>query len=593
MTLYTEDTIIELQSGPTNLAGFLPEYSSSISRKKGGKEGIRDRKCCITSSCATHFFTRKSGSTNFMEGKNERGLNMNMTLAFVLALLPIIWLIIALTALKMPGFKACVIALVIAYVLAVFVWKMPLTDSITAVLEGAALGLWPIIIVIIAAIFAYNVCVHTGSMETIKKMLASVTKDKRVLVLIIAWGFGGFMEGMAGFGTAVAIPASILWGLGFHPVFAAIVCLIANATPTAFGSIGIPTTTLANITGLDVISLSTNTVIILAPLILLTPFALVLLTGKSKKAFKGIGLITLISGLSFLVPEYLVAAYLGAELAVVIGSVCSMLCTILASKAFGKKDIDPEFLLEVKEDKKAKKEQISGKEAFKAWSPFILIFIFLLGTSKLIAPLNSLLAAVKTSVNIYSGEGASPYVFSWVATPGPWIILAAFIGGAIQGAKLSEMLKVFWKTIIQMLKTIVTIISIMAMAKLMGYSGMINSIALMFVTVTGSFYPLFAPILGAIGTFVTGSGTSASVLFGGLQKETSIALELNQAWIAASNTAGATCAKMISPQSIAIAVASVSLQGKESDLLKGAIKYFLLFLVLVGIVTFLGSRLLG
>jgi lactate permease len=195
-----------------------------------------------------------------MEGKNERGLNMNMTLAFVLALLPIIWLIIALTALKMPGFKACVIALVIAYVLAVFVWKMPLTDSITAVLEGAALGLWPIIIVIIAAIFAYNVCVHTGSMETIKKMLASVTKDKRVLVLIIAWGFGGFMEGMAGFGTAVAIPASILWGLGFHPVFAAIVCLIANATPTAFGSIGIPTTTLANITGLDVISLSTNTV---------------------------------------------------------------------------------------------------------------------------------------------------------------------------------------------------------------------------------------------------------------------------------------------------------------------------------------------
>ncbi len=518
---------------------------------------------------------------------------MNMTLAFVLALLPIIWLIIALTFLKIPGFKACVAALVISYVLAVFVWKMPLLDSVTAIMEGAALGLWPIIIVIIAAIFTYNVCVHTKSMETIKKMLASVTNDKRVLVLIIAWGFGGFMEGMAGFGTAVAIPASMLWGLGFNPVFAAIVCLIANATPTAFGSIGIPTTTLAKITGLDVIGLSTNTVMILAPLILLTPFVLVFLTGKSRKALKGVGLITLVSGLSFLIPEYLVARYLGAELPAVIGSVFSMFCTIIASRAFGKKDIDPQYLLEGKEDTKTKKDKITAKQALSAWSPFILIFIFLLATSKLIAPLNELLATVKTSVNIYTGEGAAPYVFSWLATPGLWIILAALIGGTIQGAKFSEMLIVFKKTVIQMLKTIITIISIMGMAKLMGYSGMINSIALMFVTVTGSFYPLFAPILGGIGTFVTGSGTSASVLFGGLQKETSIALELNQAWIAASNTAGAICAKMISPQSIAVAVASVSLQGKESDLLKGTIKYFILFIVIVGIITFVGSRLLG
>lgn len=186
--------------------------------------------------------------------------------------------------------------------------------NLTAVLEGTALALWPIIIVIIAAIFTYNVCVATGKMEVIKKLLANVTNDKRVLVLIIAWGFGGFMEGMAGFGTAVAIPASMLWGLGFDPVFAAIVCLIANATPTAFGSIGIPTTTLAKITGLDVFQLSTNTVILLAILIVLTPFVLVFLTGKSKKSLKGIFAITLISGLSFLIPEFIVAKFLGAEL---------------------------------------------------------------------------------------------------------------------------------------------------------------------------------------------------------------------------------------------------------------------------------------
>ncbi len=517
---------------------------------------------------------------------------MTMTLTFVLALLPIIWLIIALTALKIPGFKACVVALVIAYVLAVTVFKMPLLNSVTAVAEGAALALWPIIIVIIAAIFTYNVCVATGKMEVIKKMLAGVTTDKRVLVLIIAWGFGGFMEGMAGFGTAVAIPASMLWGLGFDPVFAAIVCLIANATPTAFGSIGIPTTTLAKITGLDVMSLSTNTVIILAVLIILTPFVLVYLTGKkSKNSFKGIGIITLISGLSFLIPEFLVAKFLGAELPVVIGSVFSMLCTIGAAKVFGKKEVDPQFALEQKVE--THRSNIGLKEAFKAWSPFLLIFILLLSTSKLIAPLNTLLATVKTVVPIYTGENAAPYTFSWLATPGMWIILAAFIGGKIQGATMSQMLKIFYKTLIQLSKTIVTIIAIMATAKLMGYSGMISAIAVMFVTVTGSFYPLFAPLLGAIGTFVTGSGTSASVLFGGLQLETSVALNLNQPWITASNTAGAVMAKMISPQSIAIAVAAVSLQGKESVLLKGTIKIFVMFLLVVGIITFIGARLLG
>ncbi len=514
---------------------------------------------------------------------------MKMTIEFVLALMPIIWLIIALTALKIPGFKACAIALVIALAEAIFVWKMPLINSASAIVEGGALALWPIIIVIIAAIFTYNVCVATGKMEVIKKMLASVTTDKRILVLIIAWGFGGFMEGMAGFGTAVAIPASMLWGLGFDPVFAAIVCLIANATPTAFGSIGIPTTTLAKITGLDVIGLTSNTIILLAPFIILTPFILVYLTGKSKKAFKGIGLITLISGVSFLIPEYIVGRYLGAELPSVIGSVFSMLCTIAAAKVLGKKKkVDPQFRIESNTG-----EKISVKEGLKAWSPFLMIFIFLLATSKLIAPLNELLSVVKTSVNIYTGEGASAYVFSWLTTPGVWIILSALIGGALQGARLSEMIKIFIKTNVQMYKTMITIICIMATAKLMGYSGMISTISMMFVTVTGSFYPIFAPLLGAIGTFVTGSGTSASVLFGGLQAETSTALHLNELWITASNTAGAVMAKMISPQSIAVAVASVGLQGKESVLLKGTIKYFVLFVLMVGVITYIGARLLG
>lgn len=439
---------------------------------------------------------------------------MEKIFEFVLALLPIIWLIIALTAIKIPGFKACVIALAIAYVLSVFVWKMPLIDSLGAVAEGAALALWPIIIVIIAAVFTYNICVSTGKMEVIKKMLANVTQDKRVLVLIIAWGFGGFMEGMAGFGTAVAIPASMLVGLGFPPAFAAIVCLIANATPTAFGSIGIPTTTLAKITGIHVIDLSTNTVILLALLIILTPFVLVFLTGKSKNSLKGITLITFISGISFLIPEYLVARYLGAELPVVIGSVCSMAATVLAARIIGKGEVEEKYRLDGREEVK-----ITVNQALIAWSPFILIFVFLLVTSKLAGPFNRTLESVKTSVSIYQGRGGSPFTFSWLATPGFWILLSAFIGDNIQGLNMKELIVILKKTILQMMKTVITIIAIMATAKLMGYSGMIASISLVFVTYTGSFYPFFAPFLGAIGTFVTGSGTSASVLFGGLQQK--------------------------------------------------------------------------
>lgn len=513
---------------------------------------------------------------------------MEKIFEFVLALLPIIWLIIALTAIKIPGFKACVIALAIAYVLSVFVWKMPLIDSLGAVAEGAALALWPIIIVIIAAVFTYNICVSTGKMEVIKKMLANVTQDKRVLVLIIAWGFGGFMEGMAGFGTAVAIPASMLVGLGFPPAFAAIVCLIANATPTAFGSIGIPTTTLAKITGIHVIDLSTNTVILLALLIILTPFVLVFLTGKSKNSLKGITLITFISGISFLIPEYLVARYLGAELPVVIGSVCSMAATVLAARIIGKGEVEEKYRLDGREEVK-----ITVNQALIAWSPFILIFVFLLVTSKLAGPFNRTLESVKTSVSIYQGRGGSPFTFSWLATPGFWILLSAFIGDNIQGLNMKELIVILKKTILQMMKTVITIIAIMATAKLMGYSGMIASISLVFVTYTGSFYPFFAPFLGAIGTFVTGSGTSASVLFGGLQAETSAALGLNQAWITASNTAGAVIAKMISPQSIAIAVAAVSLEGEENMLLKGTIKCFVIFIIIVGVITYAGSRMLA
>ena len=172
----------------------------------------------------------------------------------------------------MPGFKACPIALIIAALEALFIWKQPTKDVFTGFLEGAAMALWPICLVIIAAIFVYNLVVHTKYMEVIKQMLVSVSKDKRILALIIAWGFGGFMEGMAGFGTAVAIPAGILVAVGFEPLFAAIICLVANTTPVAFGSIGIPTVTAIKVTELDPIVTATSIVLQSGIMSILVPF---------------------------------------------------------------------------------------------------------------------------------------------------------------------------------------------------------------------------------------------------------------------------------------------------------------------------------
>ena len=517
-----------------------------------------------------------------------------MFIHFLLAMLPIIWLIIALSGLKMAGHVACPIALIITAVEALFLWKKKIIDVLTGGLEGFAMAIWPICLVIVAAVFTYNLVVHTKNMELIKKMLTSVSKDKRILVLIISWGFGGFMEGMAGFGTAVAIPAGILCGLGFDPIFAAMICLVANTTPVAFGSIGIPTVTAANVTGFSPHMTASYVVLQLAIMVILVPFFLVFITGKHEGA-KGLGdykeilFITLMSGVSFLIPQYLTAKFIGAELPAVIGSVCSMAVTIILAKVMLKgKSSKFDVEIEEKEDERS----LTVKDALVAWSPFILVLVFLLLTSTLVPAIHDPLSAIKSNVPIYTGEGAAPYTFTWVATPGVLILIAAFIGGIIQKCPIGEIFGVLGKTIVQMLKTIITIMAVLATAKIMGYSGMTQSIADFIVRVTGSFYPLVAPLIGSIGTFVTGSSTSSSVLFSKLQASTGAELNINQIWLVAANTVGSTAGKIISPQSIAVATAATATVGKESEILTKVIKYFVLFAVIYGLVCYFGLRLI-
>ena len=525
-----------------------------------------------------------------------------------LAVLPILWLIVALAILKMPAWKACLAAAVGSYVLAVGYYGKDAFVMATGALEGVALAVWPILLVITAAIFTYQLVVHTKAMDTIKIMLSSVTSDKRILALLLAWGFGNFMEGMAGFGTAVAIPAAMMVAVGFDPLKSILACLVANSVPTTFGSIAIPTTTLASLTGLQPAELGTFIAAQLFILNVVTPLFIVGIIAGGVKAIKGVFIQTIIAGFALAIPELLINMYAGGpELAVMGSSVIIMAVIIAIAKLMPAND--PEYKVET-----GAVRPVSAKEGLIAASPFILIFILLIGTSKLVPPVFNALIQFKTAVHIYAAEGAKPYTFVWIATPGIMIFISAFIGGFIQKANFGTQTTVLSNTFKTLKLTYVTIISVVVTAKLMTYAGMTSLIANALVAATGTMYPAFAPVIGALGAFLTGSGTNANVLFGPLQ--TAAAHQLTPGhdtlalWLAATNSGSAGVGKMFSPQSIAIAIGAVGpalntfieenkIDAQKADQLRHSIdassimvhvsKYFLLYLIAFGVLTYFGQ----
>ena len=254
--------------------------------------------------------------------------------AFLLALVPIIWLVVMLLCFKWPAWKAAIGSFVLSCLLAFAWWHLPAAQIATASLEGFLMALWPIVLVIIAAVFTYNLCVRTGAMDVIGSMITSISSDRRLLALLVAWCFGGFMEGMAGFGTAVAIPAGMLAGLGFEAVPAVLICLLANGVPTPYGSIGIPTVSVADLVGLDSLHLATVQLVQLAPFFVMMPLFIVLVAGRVAddqgnvagvaERLRGVAGIAVLSGVSFAGAALVVARFVGPELAVVVGVVVGL-----------------------------------------------------------------------------------------------------------------------------------------------------------------------------------------------------------------------------------------------------------------------------
>lgn len=489
--------------------------------------------------------------------------------SFLLAITPLALLIIFILLLRIAVHYAVLITLVVTWLIASWQFHLPLQVLTAASLYGAAKGLWPIVIVIFAAIYGYNLMLSNGSMAVIKQALASVSDDKRVQVLIIAWGFGGFLEAVAGYGTAVAIPVGILIALGIAPLKAAVVSLIANSVPTAFGAVGIPVIMLAEQTGLAVQTLSTHIILQLAAFNILLPFVLVAIIGGGIRAIRGVFLITLLCGVASLLPQYLVARYLGAELPAFAGSLGGLVTTIVVARL---------------QKRATSTEGVALLTLFKATLIYLFTFVFIVLCSPLFPAIKQSLGSVYSLIDFSTAMGGKLLLkIEWLITPGVLILAASLLGAWIQGSRPKVFVQQFFATLGQLKKSIVAILAIVAMATVMDKSGMITVIATTLVATTGIGYVFISPVIGALGTFVTGSDTNANVLFGKLQATAAQQLGIDPHALAAANTAGATGGKMISPQSIAIAVSASKLDQLSGEIMSTTLKYCLLYIALLGL----------
>lgn len=501
---------------------------------------------------------------------------MNM----LLALVPILLLIILMAVLKQPGDRSSLITLIITAVVAIFGFDYSLHDTAFTFLYGAVKAVSPILLIILMAIFSYNTLLHTGKMEVIKQQFSGISTDRSIQVLLLTWGFGGLLEAMAGFGTAVAIPAAILISLGYKPVFAAVSCLIANSVATAFGAIGTPVIVLATETGLPVNVLSSNVVLQLAPLMFIIPFILVFMADSRKEALvKNILLSIAVGGVS-LVGQYVAARTMGAESPAIIGSLLSIIVIIIAAQILKKKaPATPE------------KAPVSVGALLNAWSVYLLILFLVIITSPLFPAIRGVLDSCCITTLRFPVESIKPYEIHWLTHAGLLLFVGTFVGGLIQGAKPQALFRELWKTVKMLKATIITVVCLVGFSTIMDYAGMITVIAGGLAAATGTLYPLFAPLVGGLGTFITGSDTSANILFGKMQATVAGHIGAPADWLSAANTVGATGGKIISPQSIAIATSACGQQGKEGSILKSAFPYALLYIVVSGLMVYFCASL--
>jgi lactate permease len=548
-------------------------------------------------------------------------------LSSLVAAIPILFFFAALAVLRMKGHIAAAITLVLALCVAIFEYGMPVRQALTAAGYGFAYGLWPIAWIIVTAVFLYKIVVKTGQFEIIRASVLSITDDQRLQVLLIGFSFGAFLEGAAGFGAPVAITSALLVGLGFEPLYAAGLCLIANTAPVAFGAMGIPITVAGQVTGIDPFLIGAMAGRQLPLLSMFVPFWLVFIM-DGKRGLKETWPAALVAGGSFAVTQYFTSNHIGPELPDITSSLVSLV--VLAS------------FLKVWQPKRAMQSQgvnVNGGAAtlggfgggnhgaraaasprkaspyttaqtVRAWAPFLLLTaIVTVWSTKAFKALFAAKGALAGTVTSFHVAGldqlvvrtapivskptpyAATFNIDWLAATGTAILLTAVLSAILLRMKPGAAIAAFFETLGELRRPVLTIGLVLAFAFVANYSGMSSTLALALAG-TGAAFPFFSPFLGWMGVFLTGSDTSSNALFCSLQNATAHQIGVSHTLLVAANTSGGVSGKMISPQSIAVACAATGLVGKEAALFRFTVRHSLFFAAIVGVITMIQAYVL-
>ena len=550
--------------------------------------------------------------------QNFTAVGGSLAWSAVVAVVPILYFFWALAIKKMKGYMAGLTTLLVSLLLAVFAFKVPAATAVMSATQGAVYGLLPIGWIIVTSVFLYNLTVKTGKFNIIRHSVLSITEDRRIQALLVAFSFGAFLEGAAGFGAPVAISAALLVGLGFNPLYAAGLCLIANTAPVAFGAIGVPITAMEGPTGIPALEISKMVGRQLPFLAVFIPFFLVFIMTGFKKAWEVMPAI-LVSGISFAVTQYLSSNFLGPELPDVLSALVSLFALAIFMKFWQPKTI---YRFATERETTATlstNESYSGATIVKAWSPFIILTIFISfwgipaiksaltghyeGSNILLKGVNTLGQALtfmpevpflhNQVLNGTTGEPiAAVYKLELLGAAGTAILLATIVTKFILQISWRHWGTTFMETINEIKFPLITICCVVGYAYVTNAAGMMTTLGLMLAK-TGALFPFFSPVLGWLGVFITGSDTSSNVLFAKLQQVTAESVGMDPVLALAANSSGGVTGKMISPQSIAVAAAAVGLVGRESELLRFAVKYSIMLLLFICILTYLQSNVLA
>jgi lactate permease len=532
---------------------------------------------------------------------------------------PIILFFVCLALFRVKGHIAAALTLALSLVIAVTIYGMPLGMAFASALYGFFYGMWPIAWIIVATVFVYKVAVRSGQFDIIRSSITGLTDDRRLQMLLIGFSFGAFLEGAAGFGAPVAITAALLVGLGFNPLYAAGLCLIADTAPVAFGALGIPVIVAGQVSGLDPFSIGAMAGRQLPFMSIFLPFWLVYIM-DGKKGLRETWPAALVAGGSFALTQYLTSNFLGPELPDVASSIVSLVSLGLFLKMWQPKiAFAPAVSGSGTAALGAGPSGMTGMAGgfggvrtpspfpmstiLQAWSPFLFltatITVWGLGGFKALFGPKGLLAATTLSFHmpfidrlIIRGAPvvATPtpldvvFRLDLVAATGTGIFLAALIAIVFLRMPAKTALDTFAETLRELRRPILSIGLVLAFAFVENYSGMSVTMALLLAK-TGTAYPLFAPLLGWLGVFLTGSDTSSNALFAALQATTAHQIGVSDILLVAANSTGGVAGKMISPQSIAIACAAVGLIGRESDLFRFTLKHSIGLAIIAGIIT--------